>query len=88
MYELAVTSQVLEVSVVLPLGVNVPVQVTPLSDEVIVDNAPFGQVTSSALAKPDAALENSIVRVGVSPEIMSVSDREILLTVGATVSTS
>ena len=78
----------LEVSVVLPLGVNVPVQVTPLSDEVIVDNAPFGQVTSSALAKPDAAVENSIVRVGVSPEIMSVSDREILLTVGATVSTS
>ena len=72
----------------LPLGVNVPVQVTPLSLEVIVDNAPLGQVTSSALAKPDAAVENSIVRVGVSPVIISESEREILLTVGATVSTS
>ena len=76
-----------DVSEVEPEGVNVPVQVI-WSEEVIVDNAPFGQVTSSALAKPDAAVENTIVRVGVSPVIMSVSERDMLLTVGATVSTS
>ena len=68
-------------------GVKVPVHVM-LSDEVIVDKAPFGHVTSSALAKPDTADENWIVRVGVSPVITSVSDRAMLLTVGATVSTS
>ena len=38
-------------------GVKVPVHVM-LSDEVIVDKAPFGHVTSSALAKPDTADEN------------------------------
>ena len=76
-----------DVSVVELEGVNVPVQVI-WSDEDIVDNAPFGQVTSSALAKPDAAVENTIVRVGVSPVIMSESERDMLLTVGAVVSTS
>ena len=70
------------------MGVNVPVQVTPLSEEVIDDTTPLAQVTSSPLANPDAADENSMVRVGVSPAMILVSEREMLLTVGATVSTS
>ena len=71
----------------LPEGVNVSVQVMS-SLEDIVDNAPFSQVTSSALAKPDTADEKTIVRVGVSPVTTSVSARPMLLTVGFSVSTS
>ena len=74
-------------SVVLEAGVNVPVHVM-LSDEVMVANVPAGHVTSSALEKPVAAEEKTIVRVGVSPVTMSVSPRPMLLTVGFCVSTS
>ena len=71
----------------LEVGVNVPVQVM-LPLEVMVANEPAGHVTSSSLAKPDTADEKTIVRVGVSPEIMSVSPRPMLLTAGFSVSTS
>ena len=75
------------VSVVLEVGVNVPVQVMSSLDD-IVASAPLGQVTSSPLAKPDTADEKTMVRVGVSPVITSVSESEMLLTAGSSVSTS
>jgi len=56
--------------------------------EVMVASEPEGQVTSSPLAKPDTAEENTRVSSGVSPDMMSVSARLMLLTAGSRVSTS
>ena len=71
----------------LEAGVKVPVQVTS-SLEDIVARVPLAQVTSSPLANPETADEKTIVRVGVSPDIMSVSSKLMLLTAGSRVSTS
>ena len=68
------------------VGVKVPVQVI-LSPDAMLARAPFGHETSSALAKPATASENTIVSVGVSPDFMAASLNEILLTEGAIVST-
>ena len=68
------------------VGVKVPVHVT-LSPDAMLARDPLGQLTSSALAKAATASENTIVRVGVSPAFIATSLNEILLTVGATVST-
>ena len=75
-------SQVLLVSEVSAVGVNVPVQVMELP-EVMTAREPLSQSTSSLLAKAATASEKTIVRVAVSPSIRVVSDIVALLTVGA-----
>ena len=76
----------LVVSVMLAVGVNVPVQVTPLSALLSVLKLPFATVTS-ALAKAVTASLNTMVTNEVSPTLSAVSANVIEATVGAAVST-
>ena len=74
------------VAVVLEVGVNVPVQVMS-SLEDIVASAPWGQVTSSPLAKEATASVKTIGRVGGSPDFMAVSSKLTEVISGSTPST-
>lgn len=77
------TIQVLLVSrLVLPVGVNVPVQVTASLATEIAPREPLSQAISP-VAKAVTASDITIVRVGVSPTIMAVSAIVILLMLGA-----
>ena len=77
------TTQVFEPSVVLEVGVKVPVQVTPSPATEIVPSDPLAQ-TMSAAAKPEAASERTAVTVAVSPTRMDASFMAIETTVGST----
>ena len=57
------------VSVTSAVGVNVPVQVMPLSFEVIVVNEPFCTVISSPELNPVTASLNVSVTVASSPDL-------------------
>ena len=74
-----------DVSVILVVGVNVPVQVM-LSPDVIEVIVPFTNVISSAEENPATASENTNVTVDVSPLFNDESDRVKEVTDGAVVS--
>lgn len=80
------TIQVLEVSEVSEVGVNVPVHVTPSLATEIEPIVPLAQAMSAA-AKPVAASERTTVTVAVSPSMRVESSMVTLVVVGATVST-
>ena len=75
----------LVVSVMLVVGVNVPVQMMPLLAVLSVESVPFCTVTS-ALAKAVTASLNTMVTNEVSPTLSAVSAIVIDVTVAAAVS--
>ena len=73
-------------SSVLAVGVKVEVHVIESPLSATADMVPDA-ILRSPLAKPATASENTIVTSEVSPAFSAVSAKEMLLTVGATVST-